>query len=223
MYIQITSRCNMSCAHCCMNATAKGSDITIENFRKAIEVAKDHCDYLMIGGGEPTCHPDFELIMYYAIVASNDEGKVAIVTNGKITERAMQIHSLTVSGVLQGELSQDCFHDPIDPKVVKAFRDYNWIDNYGIKKKRSLIRDTTFDGNREPAIISGREVQRRGLSRRPRKDSCPCDDTFVRPNGKIYQCGCYDSPCIGDVNKGYNSPCPGACYRSDEYKKESAA
>ncbi len=30
MYIQITTRCNMFCEHCCMNATADGDDMNIE-------------------------------------------------------------------------------------------------------------------------------------------------------------------------------------------------
>jgi sulfatase maturation enzyme AslB (radical SAM superfamily) len=210
-----------------MAATAKGSDMSVETFRKGIAIANQYGESVMIGGGEPTLNPNFELILLYAIaVADTEEMTPAIVTNGKIKERALLIASLTKKGILCGELSRDCFHDDIDDEVVEAFQEHSWYDKYGSKHTRSLIRDVThdFQGNwRDPSSIAGRELKRRGLTRRPQEDSCPCDDTFVRPNGKIYQCGCHDSPCIGNVDDGYSSPSSGVCFRSKEYKEERDA
>jgi MoaA/NifB/PqqE/SkfB family radical SAM enzyme len=44
-------------------------------------------------------------------------------------------------------------------------------------------------------------------------DECICDgDPFVRPNGNVHQCGCLDSPCVGNVFDGFEP----LEYRSDK-------
>jgi hypothetical protein len=168
--------------------------MSVKTFRKALEIAENHGDYIMLGGGEPTLHPQFESFLIWAI-ASNEEPP-HIVTNGKIKNRALLIAKLSKADLIFGELSQDCFHEPIDDQVVKAFG--------------KSIRDVTKGLWESFGIVEGREIKRRGLSRRPKYKfglpfKCRCDDIFVKPNGKIYQCGCPDSPCIGDVSNGYNS------------------
>ena len=59
MYVQITTKCNMNCAHCCFAATRKGEHMPLNIFQKALQVAVRRGDHLTIGGGEPTMHPDF--------------------------------------------------------------------------------------------------------------------------------------------------------------------
>ena len=213
MYLAITNRCNMTCEHCCMACTAKGSNMSEKHFRQALQVARDYDEYLVLGGGEPTLHPKFELFLILAIAESDGEdNRPTIITNGKLRARAMLIADLTQGKVLHGELSQDPYHDPIDAAVVAAFA------------KLNAIRDVTRGETQRPSIIAGREMLSRGLTRREAvrrypSESCPCDEVFVRPNGKIYQCGCPDSPQIGHVETGYNSPCQGVCFRSDEYQE----
>jgi sulfatase maturation enzyme AslB (radical SAM superfamily) len=211
MYLQITTRCNMSCQHCCYGCTANGKDISLENAYKAIALAAEHGEMIMLGGGEPTLHKHFELILLRSLMF---DMKPAIVTNGSIKERALLIAKLTRADVICGELSSDKFHDPIDVEVFDAFDNIN------------AIRDITLDNTIEPTVLGGREINRRGLTRAPKElfpnsftETCLCDDTFVRPNGKIYQCGCKTSPCIGDVNTDYHTVWQGVCYRDDDYKE----
>lgn len=63
MYIQITTRCNMHCDHCCYSCTSVGEDIQLKTYEKALELTEWHSDYLSIGGGEPTLHKDFWTIL----------------------------------------------------------------------------------------------------------------------------------------------------------------
>lgn len=181
MYIQITTRCNMTCAHCGMNCTAKGEDMTFKTFKQAIEMS----DLIVIGGGEPTVHPQIEKFIFYAVANCED---VCIITNGKLKDKAIAIARLSdVCENFNSQLSQDQFHDPIDVEVIKAFGD--------------RIRDTSNN-----LVDAGRCDF--GFS-----DECICDgNPFVRPNGNVYQCGCLDSPCVGNVFDGFEP----LEYRSDE-------
>lgn len=209
MYLQITSRCNFHCPHCCFSCTKRGEDMSLETFRRALEIASEHDGYLSIGGGEPTLHPLFEQFLIEGIAYEAEqghEGGVFIATNGSITRRALLIAKLTSANIIQGYLSQDEYHSAIDRKVVEAFRDIapvnspdrhirtvTNIQNFGRAKKNNLATDF---------------------------DSCACDTFFVKPSGVIRQCGCPRSPVIGNTDTGINydafmSEC---CYRSQEYK-----
>lgn len=50
-YLQITDKCNMSCKHCGMSCTKKGTFMSIETFRNALNIGDES---ITIGGGEPT-------------------------------------------------------------------------------------------------------------------------------------------------------------------------
>jgi len=57
MYIQVTNKCNMKCAHCCFSCTTKGQHMSLGDIRRAIFYAESY-ESLAIGGGEPTLCPD---------------------------------------------------------------------------------------------------------------------------------------------------------------------
>jgi hypothetical protein len=195
MYIMLTSRCNMHCDHCCQSCGPRGHDMSLETFKAALKLDDEA---VSLGGGEPTLHPLFEQFLLLAIAHCEN---VWIVTNGKIKERALLIAKLTKHEVIAGELSLDIYHEPIDPEVVEAFGQH-----------RRGIRNTTMNTDPFPA---GRAKTVLGIE----GYECPCDDTFVRPSGRITQCGCPRSPTIGNVHEGYKYVASG-CYRSEEYKLE---
>ena len=194
MYAQITTRCNMSCEHCGMNCTAQGEDMSFDNFK----LICDETGYIMIGGGEPTIHPQFEKFLLYAIGHCEH---VTIITNGSMTDTSLALAAIN-SDDFCAYLSQDPYHDPIDEKVVKAFKNQNQIRN----TSRQLINAGRCDFGKS--------------------DKCICDgDPFVRPNGDIHQCGCKDSPKVGHVSDGYPEPMEGSdeewiCHK--ELKKSSS-
>ncbi len=193
----LTSKCNMSCKHCCQSCTMSGSHMPLKTFKKAIQFANDYNDYIALGGGEPTLHPNFEEVLGYAILhtTNDEEYKPFIVTNGSITKYALLIANLTKQNIIHGELSQDVFHDPIDSKVIDAFTKINRIRN-----------TTKYHG---PAPV-GRALKYLGINK---QRFCACTNMFIRPSGKIYQCGCRRSTCIGHVDTGLTKEYhPDECY-----------
>lgn len=211
MYLQITTRCNMSCAHCGYSCTPNGEDMSMEVFRAVLP----HLDTVVtIGGGEPTLHPQFEVILLECIAQLHQCVAYGphIVTNGKITSKAMMIAALSKGGIIEGELSRDEYHDSIDDRVVAAFE--------GVSKNGGGVRDTSQGGSRTP-LPHGRGLELLGYEENetPELDGseCLCDTTMIKPNGDAHQCGCVDSPIIGNVFDGWDSPIFGECCHSQEF------
>jgi MoaA/NifB/PqqE/SkfB family radical SAM enzyme len=189
----------------------------MEVFRAAL----DHLDEATtIGGGEPTIHPYFEKILLACIGKCHEWGECGphIVTNGKKTQLALMIATLTKGGVISGELSQDIYHDPIDEKVIEAFEKATPKEYHTNGGHRGAIRDTTNRGQREP-LPHGRGLDIWGYDEEnpPKRDGseCLCDTYMIKPNGDIHQCGCADSPIIGNVFEGYDSPSSECCHSSE--------
>jgi len=179
MYIRITSRCNMSCEHCGFNCTHEGEDMSFGTFKAALEMD----EYITIGGGEPTIHPEFEKFLLYAIGHCES---TFIITNGSRTEL-----SLTMLGMAKGledrfgvELSQDPYHDPIDTRVVDAFKKADRIRN---------VEGKLISAGRANEFFDSDEL----------REECICSDRIVEPNGDIRACGCDNAPVIGNVFVGY--------------------
>jgi len=90
VYLQITSRCNMSCEHCCFSCGPHGRHMPVELAKEAVRNAFDDDDDvpygLTIGGGEPTLHPQFEEILAEVLLRVPRE-RIYIVTNGSHKER----------------------------------------------------------------------------------------------------------------------------------------
>lgn len=175
VYIQLTDKCNMTCEHCCFSCTDKGTFMTQEIFDIALAIAADHGQDVTLGGGEPTLHPKCVEWTAQAAVAlvdvslEQDGPAVLVITNGKKKDAAIKLGKLARAKIIQAELSQDPWHDPIDPKTVDFFERNAWIRNVskGIKAKgRALLN---------------------GLSDR---EGCCCEALFIAPNGDFYGCGC---------------------------------
>ena len=215
MYIRITSKCNMHCAHCCYNCTKEGQNMTLRTYRRALELSKDYGSSPFLGGGEPTLHPQFERFLCEGIATAAEigEGTLGIVTNGSLKRRAMMLAAMAKGEVIYASLSQDEFHDPIDPEVVWAFE----------QLPHDGIRDVTHGGSQDP-LPAGRAKDLLGWNEDEERDDshCPCESWVVEPDGTIHQCGCDDSPVIGHVDTGVESPMQGVCHRSNEFVEEYA-
>lgn len=202
MYIQITTRCNMKCAHCCNACTTKGQNMTLDIFKRAVDLDSES---VAIGGGEPTIHPRFYEMLMYAL------GRVDYVwlaTNGKEKEKALLLARLAKKNVLGCALSQDSYHEAIDPEVVAAFTK---------GKVKHDIYATEQDG-REIRNVTGKEINagRCDFGR----DGCACEELFVDVKGFIHVCGCKGSPIIGNVWEGYSMEGweYGECYKTQKEK-----
>lgn len=184
MYLMISSRCNMSCAHCCYNCTTKGEDMSIRTFKRIINYHQP--DLICLGGGEPTLHPRFWEMLGLSIASCES---VWLATNGSITKTALALAKMAQSGVIGCALSQDQWHDPIDNRVVQAFK----RDIYSLDNDCREIRTIKNPYNNGRCDFG--------------RDGCACEELFVLPNGNIKQCGCLESPVIGSVfDKSFAMP-----------------
>jgi MoaA/NifB/PqqE/SkfB family radical SAM enzyme len=183
MYIRLTSRCNMTCAHCAFSCTARGQDMDLTTFKAALELAQEHGQYVTLGGGEPTLHPQFWEFLGLAISSCDLDSGVGlfIVTNGSIKDKALALAKMAKSGLFGASLSQDRYHDPIDPEVVRAFTKPEQ-SRYGSERSNDWRQI-----NRPGSIIIAGRAKKNGIGW---NNICYCDELMVEPNGKLWMCGC---------------------------------
>jgi len=213
MYITITTKCNMRCAHCCGDYGPVGKHMSKSVFVKALELASSTNSLIAIGGGEPTLHPRFWEFIGLALGISNSydiESPVWMATNGSLKKTSLMLAGMAKHGVIGVALSLDDYHDPIDNEVVKAFTKEK--DN-----TRSFSRCAHDDDLREIRDVTGKEVNAGRCNFGAQR--CVCPDLIVEVDGTLRPCGCENAPVFGTV---FNPRVPydwynaGECY-FDEY------
>ena len=212
MYIQITTRCNMECNHCCYSCGPKtGSHMGMSTYKKALKLCENYGETPFLGGGEPTVHPKFWEFLGLALATEGgmSEGQVALITNGKRTKDALALATLAKRGVLSVELSVDSFHEEIDEKVVNAFnrpapKPWGGTDND--------LRGTRIGADRTVY------PQGRGVDCATVDKGCVCPDMVIDPEGRIWACGCKTKQ-FGTVDK----PEIPADYQGDCWKEREKA
>lgn len=115
--LMITDRCNLHCAYCFANefVNKKASDMTTENFRKALDFAVngDKCAHIGIIGGEPTLHRHFSDFLKI-LIFDNRVFSATIYTNG-----------LAIDGFLD-DLANEKFGILINCNSPLDIGDYNY-------------------------------------------------------------------------------------------------
>jgi hypothetical protein len=201
LYVQITTRCNHTCAHCMFDCTMMGEHMAMRTFNAACRFAESRGDSIFIGGGEPTLHPRFWDIVGRVMRTNADFANelggpaVSLVTNGSRTEDALRLARLAEVGLMYVSLSRDQFHDDIDERVVRAFQpperrdelDLGRRDNRDHREIRNTIRNLRAVG--------------RGANLPGAQPGCGDCDPIVTPDGRIWRCSCRKEQ-IGDVFKG---------------------
>ena len=223
MYLQITTRCNMTCHHCGFACDKTGEDMSMDTVNAAIDFMEDYgTETVSVGGGEPTIHPKFKEIIWELVHSKIDHGLsyIWLATNGKYKKMAMWLLRMQEEEHIAVELSQDIYHDPIDLETVEAFErlgKHDWSGGF------RGIRNTTE--SKEP-IMAGRAITEVfGYDEDDLPDlteqDCICPGWIIKPNGDVHQCGCDDSPKIGDVYNGIEVRLSGHdCWRDPEYRDE---
>lgn len=194
MYIQITEKCNMTCDHCCFSATAKGDVMERYTFMAALQLAARHGEYITIGGGEPTTHKEFFAFLDKAIElyeANALEYPPFLVTNGKLKGKTMKLLDYVEDErPLHVCLSQDSFHDPIDPAVVQRFRRHQERqDRWGYSRSGGN-ENSSASIRRAIEIKPWGRAKETGVWTTDAYSECVCDDVFVDPKGRVWSCGC---------------------------------
>lgn len=156
----------------------------------------EHKKTITIGGGEPTTHPDFWNILDYTMTY----GRPVLATNGKKTKDALLLEAMARKGKIGVTLSLDEWHEPIDDKVIRAFKKgmvyfkslKSWDTIYGKKPDKRAIRIVTRPVNRGKWKWHTKKDETTGCCRVPR----------VKPDGVIKLCSCMEAPVMGTVEDG---------------------
>jgi len=204
MYLQITTKCQMHCAHCCYSCNKNGKHMERHVWQQAVRFAEEYdSEVTVIGGGEPTLHPDFFEILRRCLDNFN---YVWMATNGGRTKTMRRL-----ADILDGEdyqedeegifpisqeqfcvaLSLDYFHDPINEKIEAL-----WKRRAEKRGSGYEIRDVTKSPN-SPIGVGRAKKTNSGWA-----TGCCCSEVQIIPSGKIKLCGCRNSPIIGDVHFG---------------------
>jgi len=234
MYLQITTKCNMKCAHCCYSCSMKGKHADYETVIDMISFARNFDpENIAIGGGEPTLHPRFFDILKCCL---DDFDFVWFATNGSQTEKMFRI-----SNIIDGEdypececseediengycncfdnriyqedklsvaLSLDCFHAPIDKRVEDLWKrksKLNMHSHYEIRNVSNSYFGIIAEGRAKKTQTGQNE------------DSCVCSDIMIKPNGSLKLCGCKKSPVIGNVYDGISEKWENVLYENDDF------
>lgn len=173
MYLQLTTRCNMKCDHCCFSCTTRGKDMSREVFMEGLRLAEECGDSITLGGGEPTLHPLFDEFLGLMLMRHDPmDIKPFIATNGTNEKRTMRLLDLSEAEVIHVDVSLDPWHD------------LSMVSTAVMRRARALnsVRDVSAYG-RQP-VARGRGKQFGG------PDVCACETTFIDPTGEMWGCGC---------------------------------
>lgn len=157
MLIKITDKCSMGCTHCLSDCKPEGKHMTFETFQQAIKFNFDRAgdSPILISGGEPTEHPEFEkfigyLLMYKRLEEARILKKLAPIT---VTTNGLW---LTENMEFVKYLEKSSFYNDIMFQVVIDDRYYPIHVNEKILSSSKLI----VIGHDVPAIYpQGRALQ----------------------------------------------------------------
>src|SRR4030066_1791103 len=112
--LDLTSACNFSCPFCVDSRLINaGRSLTVEEVKKTIDTLHSHglLSVILIGGGEPTLHKDFEEIVR---TIKSKRIQIGIVTNGSRLEK--------IEAVVEELKEKDWIRISIDAAGEKVFK-----------------------------------------------------------------------------------------------------
>jgi organic radical activating enzyme len=240
-YLQITTKCNMNCAHCCYSCNMKGKHGDWSTIIDAIAFARKRGDEsITIGGGEPTLHPRFFDILR---VCLEDFDYVWMATNGSKTKTMMRLANIINGCDYESFETEDyCSCDPEDRddcccepegliyqenKLTVALSQDYFHDEINRKvvdlwtRRANQHRHSGFEIRN---VTNGRDgVSAQGRAKRTGSgwsEHCACPDIILKPDGKIKLCGCTSAPVIGDVWYGITDEWQKKINKSEKYQDE---
>lgn len=215
VYVQATTVCQMSCAHCCVDYGDgnRGKHMSWDTFLGAVHYAEDYSgDHITLGGGEISLHPKFRQMVKHIIEETRMH--LFMVTNGGkaidgVSKNIRWLIEYMESGLIDDdriavELSLDQFHDPVEDGQVLAYFT-KWRSRPHGYGNYQMVRDV---GDRK--LMRGGRALKLDIDDYQWQDELPesqciCTDHQIYPDGHITGCGCPDSPTIAQiVHRGYD-------------------
>jgi organic radical activating enzyme len=158
----------MNCIHCLYDCKSTGEDITIETFEKCLKVVeKFKCDDFTLGGGEPTLHPEFNMLFDMAMsVRRHLRSNIRVITNGTCDEntwKALKYWYEDGRGLMDLIVSNDLWHDAskVSPWVKKDklyTKSIQWVDE---ENPFTLIHHGRAVHNKEQIVKDIKEKTKR--------------------------------------------------------------
>ena len=185
-YAHVTTKCNMKCRHCIFRCRpGQGKDMPFSLFRHVVDMAYDYEDYVVIGGGEPTLHPDIVLMAAYASFTAPEEMDPMMVTNGTCKQRTWEslMRGMSVGGI-DIKVSNDPWHDlsKIRPWVRRdADMRKLWYGNR--LQSRYIIAQGRAKGATERLEQQARDS---GYKRVVVEEYDDCMDVRITPTGYVW-------------------------------------
>lgn len=241
MYLQITTKCNFTCAHCCYSCTMRGKHGDYNTIIDAISFARGYTENVSIGGGEPTLHPRFFDVLNHCLT---DFECVWMATNGSQTETMRRL-----ANIIDQEDYPECDCEEDDPE---QFGEYGCLchekldldtiyqeDKLSVALSQDCFHDDKVDKNiidiwqRRANVHRHSNFEIRDVSNhviaegRAKKtqvgyeEGCVCSDIMIKPDGKIKLCGCLRSPVIGDIWQGIDEKWERVINSNDGYRSSN--
>jgi wyosine [tRNA(Phe)-imidazoG37] synthetase (radical SAM superfamily) len=113
--LDLTSACNFSCPFCVDSKLVNaGKSLTLTEAKRTVDTLSSHglLSVILIGGGEPTLHRDFEEIVRYI---QGKKLQIGIVTNGSRLEK--------IEAITEGLKEKDWIRISIDAAGEEIFQD----------------------------------------------------------------------------------------------------
>jgi organic radical activating enzyme len=220
LYIQVTTKCNMKCAHCMYACTpGKGKHMPMDIFRKAVDASAAYDSYIAIGGGEPTLHPDLLAMLGIASFLSCEP--IFMVTNGTCEKKLWRtLIDAKRAKKIDIHVSKDIWHD------MSLVKDWVWEDADRYKlwwgddssvRQRTLIRRGRAKRNWKKLLW---ECEQSGI--RVLADEAECGSPRISSDGRVWAdvpgggaTGTLDDPDA--IERAYD------VIRAYEYKKMSGS
>ncbi|RDY27609.1 radical SAM protein [Romboutsia weinsteinii] len=150
IYLVLTDRCNLSCTHCCANASGLNSNdelSTKEIYEIIDKVLKLDPEIITISGGEPLVIDDIWSIMEH--LKSKFQGKVNLMTNGLLIDES------NIQDIIKYFNNISISLDGIDEESCKIIRGNNVFKN--IMKKIELLKANNFNNISTSAVLPNNE------------------------------------------------------------------
>lgn len=158
-------------------------------FRRVADLAHDYDDWLVIGGGEPTLHPDIIPMVAYAAFVAPDSVEPQLITNGTCSRKVWNalMRGLSTEKV-SVRVSADIWHDTgkIKPWVLQdANMKKLWWGSKSVTHRRYIIAQGRASGKRAESLKKeAEEAGYREVIVNGYDDGCL--DVRVTPGGQVW-------------------------------------